>query len=271
MTISANMKNKIALVTGGSRGIGKAISIALANSGACVYIADIDEAGGETAAEDIREGGGKSEFVLLDTSDENGWARCQKQLQTDIGRLDILVHNAGIEYVNPLELHELSAWRRVFAVNVEGLFVGTKALLPLLRHSGKGTGTGASVINISSVAGIVGFPNQAAYNTSKGAVRHLTKSLAIEFAESGFNIRVNSIHPGFIETPMLNEVFESWAEKGIQGDTPEQVKQFFIEQQPMRRLGNPEDIAAGALFLASESAGFITGSELIIDGGWIAR
>ena len=174
--------------------------------------------------------------------------------------IDILVNNAGIELVKPIEDIDLSEWQSVQNINVDGVFLGCKTLLALLKKTGLQAKTGASIINISSVAGIVAFANQLAYNTSKGAVRHLSKSLAVEFAEKRYNIRVNSVHPGYADTPLTKPLFAN-----------EDALALRLNKVPLGRIGTADEIANGIIYLASDESSFVTGSELVIDGGMTAQ
>lgn len=265
------LKNKSVLITGAAQGLGAAMALRLAEEGADLILCDINKQGLDAKAEDLRKTGAKIETFQMDVREKADWQRVAKFLEDEVGRLDVLVNNAGVELVKQFEDIELEEWRNVQSVNVDGIFLGCQVLLDLLKASSAQGDTSASIINLSSIAGIVAFANQLAYNTSKGAVRHLSKSLAIEFAEKKYNIRVNSVHPGFIDTPMLREVFVDWAEKGIMGDTPEDVTAAVAAIQPLGYFGKPVDIANGVLFLASDESAFVTGSELVIDGAWTAR
>lgn len=257
------VKGKVALVTGAAQGIGAAIAQTLAREGATVLCTDRNVKGAQAVATEIG-----AESYALDVALENEWANIAKLVDDKYGRLDVLVNNAGIEIVKPANETALEDWRRLMSVNLDGVFLGHKVMEPLLRKAGE-KGPPASVINISSIAGLVGFPNQPAYNTSKGGVRHLTKSMAIEWAHMGFNIRVNSIHPGCIRTPMLEQAVEGWMREGsINSNDPWSV---VADLCPMRKVGMPTDIANGALYLASDESAFVTGIELVIDGGWVAR
>ncbi|MFV3128908.1 SDR family NAD(P)-dependent oxidoreductase [Niveispirillum sp. KHB5.9] len=250
--MARRLEGKVALVTGAARGIGAGIAAAFREEGAAVY-------GGDLGVPD----GADDHFLHLDVRREDHWQAAERHIREREGRLDILVNNAGVELVRPLPEISLADWRHVMAVNVEGVFLGCRVLHGLMAASA------SSIINISSIAGIVGYPDQAAYNTSKGAVRHLTKSLAIEFAAHGQPIRVNSIHPGCIRTPMLEEAVDGWARQGLL-DRDDPWKDVGA-MCPMNRVGSPRDIAMGAVYLASDEAGFVTGIELVIDGGWVAR
>lgn len=267
----ARLEDCVAVVTGAARGIGEAIATLLANEGAQVLVTDRNLAGAERVATQIVAEGGRALAWHLDVTDEGDWSALEEYIQREYGRLDVLVNNAGVEFTGPVSELSLEDWRTVQAVNVDGVFLGCKLLLPQLRASGRTRSGGAAIINISSIAGIVAFSNQLAYNTSKGAVRHLSKSLAVEFASDRFNIRVNSVHPGCIDTPMLREVFERWAEAGNVADDPSEIARTMAALHPIGRLGGVEDIAYGVLYLASREAGFVTGTELVIDGGWIAK
>lgn len=254
------LKGKIALVTGAAQGIGAGIARAMAAEGAKIFAADINAAGVEALAADIG-----AEAMALDVTREEDWKAAADRIGP---ALSILVNNAGVELVKPMTDHSLSDWRSVMAVNVDGLFLGCRTLQPLLA-SGGAEGAPSSVVNISSIAGLVGYPDQLAYNTSKGAVRHMTKSLAIEWAAHALPIRCNSIHPGCIRTPMLEMAVEGWVREGsIPADDPWGAVAALC---PLNAVGAPADIAMGAVYLASDEARFVTGIELVIDGGWVAR
>jgi NAD(P)-dependent dehydrogenase (short-subunit alcohol dehydrogenase family) len=254
------LKGKIALVTGAAQGIGAGIARAMAAEGARVFAADINTAGVEALAAETG-----AHLLALDVTREEDWEAAADRIGS---RLSILVNNAGVELVKPVTEHSLADWRSVMAVNVDGLFLGCRTLQPLLARGGT-AGAPASVVNISSIAGLVGYPDQLAYNTSKGAVRHMTKSLAIEWAAHALPIRCNSIHPGCIRTPMLEMAVEGWVREGsIPADDPWAAVASLC---PLNTVGSPEDIAMGTVYLASDEARFVTGIELVIDGGWVAR
>lgn len=261
--MAGRLNGKIALITGAAQGIGGGIAEAMTREGATVFISDINEALLHERAEAI-----SANALHLDASSEADWKNAAQQLHDSHGKLDILVNNAGLELVKPMEDHSLADWRKVMSVNVDGVFLGCKSLETLLIAAADGAST-ASVINISSIAGLVGYPDQLAYNTSKGAVRHMSKSLAIEWAAHGNRIRCNSIHPGCIRTPMLEMAVDGWVENGsIPADDPWGAVASLC---PMNMVGAPDDIAMGAVYLASNEARFVTGIELVIDGGWVAR
>lgn len=247
--------DKVALVTGGGRGIGAACCNALAEQGAAVLVADIDV---ETAREVVREisaSGGKALALELDVTSENAWSSSLEIVRSEFGQLDILVNNAGIISLRSVEDESLENWQKVMSVNVEGTFLGIRECMKIMRES-----NGGSVVNLSSIAGIVGNAQNAAYAASKGAVRLLTKSAALHGASLANKIRVNSVHPGFVATPMLANLENS----GI--DLEEAIRQ----QIPLGHMAEPEDIADAVVFLASDKARYITGSELVVDGGLTA-
>lgn len=260
--MAGRLAGKTALVTGAAQGIGAAIVQAMRAEGAEVFAADINADG--VAAVAAKCGARPLQF---DVALEAGWEKAAAAIGS-AGPLSILVNNAGVELVKPMTEHSLDEWRRLMAVNVDGLFLGCRTLQPLLA-AGAGAGSPSSVINISSIAGLVGYPDQLAYNTSKGAVRHMTKSLAIEWAAHGLGIRCNSIHPGCIRTPMLEMAVEGWIREGsIPADDPWAAVAALC---PLNSVGMPQDIAMGAVYLASDEARFVTGIELVVDGGWVAR
>jgi len=260
--MAGRLAGKTALVTGAAQGIGAAIVQAMRAEGATVFAADINGDGVAAVAASCGAGA-----LRLDVASEADWQEAAAVVGA-AGPLSILVNNAGVELVKPMTDHSLDEWRRLMAVNVDGLFLGCRTLQPLLA-AGSGAGSPSSVINISSIAGLVGYPDQLAYNTSKGAVRHMTKSLAIEWAAHGLGIRCNSIHPGCIRTPMLEMAVEGWIREGsIPADDPWSAVAALC---PLNSVGMPQDIAMGAIYLASDEARFVTGIELVIDGGWVAR
>ena len=242
------LEDKTALVTGAARGIGEAIARLFAREGAHVVIGDILEKEGEATAEDIRNGGGEARFVRLDVTVEESWQQAVKTVEDWYDRLNVLVNNAGLVDRETIQDTPLDLWEQVMAVNITGVFLGTKHAIPAMRRA-----SGGSIINISSAFGLIGAANRPAYTASKGGVRLFTKATAVEHAKEG--IRANSIHPGFVLTPM----------------TARYPTEDRIAQTPMGRLATPEDIAPGALFLASDDSRFMTGAELVIDGGLTAH
>ena len=244
---------KVALISGGAQGIGAATARLLAREGAAVVIGDVLEDKGRETEAQIAEAGGQALFVRLDVTREDDWLQAIQTTVATFGRLDVLVNNAGISGRGTVEEISIDAWDRVMAVNAKGVFLGTKLAIPEMRKVG-----GGSIINISSIYGIVGSETSASYHASKGAVRIFTKAAAIQYAGDG--IRVNSIHPGFVDSPMTERHHA----------IPE-VRQDRLAKTPLGRLGTPEDIAPGILYLASDESSFVTGSELVIDGGMTAR
>ncbi|OGS51703.1 MAG: hypothetical protein A3J40_05890 [Erythrobacter sp. RIFCSPHIGHO2_12_FULL_63_10] len=255
--MARRLEGRIAFVTGAAQGIGAAIADACENEGATVWRTDV------ALRTDI-----EGRFLKLDVSRPDDWNSAVGDVAAKDGRLDVLVNNAGIEWVVPLKDLTLADWRRVMAINVEGVFLGCQAFEQLLAKRSCSESS-ASVVNISSIAGLVGYPDQSAYNTSKGAVRHLSKSLAIEWAAHGQPIRVNSVHPGCIRTPMLEAAAEGWRAAGHIGQDDPWAD--VAAMHPLNRVGDVNDIAMGVVYLASDEAKFVTGIELVIDGGWVAR
>ena len=248
------LENKVALISGGARGMGAAEAKLFAAEGAKVVIGDVlDEEGRQTEAA-INEVGGECLFLHLDVTDEGSWEQAVRATVSRFGKLDILVNNAGVGGDRGrLEDTTVEAWDRIMDINAKGVFLGTKTAIPEMRRAG-----GGSIINISSVYGLVGSGGSSAYHASKGAVRLLTKSTAIQYASEG--IRANSVHPGIIET-LMTEAILADAERS----------QRWMTGTPLGRRGVPEDVAYGVLFLASDESSFMTGSELVIDGGWTAQ
>jgi NAD(P)-dependent dehydrogenase (short-subunit alcohol dehydrogenase family) len=242
-------------VTGGASGIGEAASRLFVEHGAKVVIGDIDEKKGKALEKEIGGNGAKAIFRRLDATNEDNWTRVVHEVMSLWGRLDIVVNNAGMSGAKgraTVENTIVENWNQVFAVNSTGVMLGTKTAIPAMRKSG-----GGSVVNISSIFGIVGSPAGAAYHASKGAARTFTKAAAVQCARD--NIRVNSIHPGFTDTPMTLDIHSD----------PE-IHKRRVDMTPLGRLGKPMDIAYGILYLASDESSWVTGTELVIDGGEIA-
>ena len=249
------VEGKVALVTGGASGLGYACAGMLAREGARVAISDIDEAGGVAAA--ARLGGG-AVFVPHDVTDEAGWIAALGSVRAAFGSLNILVNSAGIALNATVEDTTLDDWRNVHAVDLDGVFLGCKHVIALIAESG-----GGSIINISSVSGIVAGHNLAAYNSAKAGVRLLSKSVALHCARAKNGIRCNSVHPAFIDTPMLDGLTAKYGrEEGLAK---------LARQVPLGRVGAPEDVAYAVVYLASDESAFVTGSELVIDGGISAQ
>lgn len=264
--------DKTALVTGAGRGIGQGIAEALAREGAFVYVSDLNESSADAVAKSIQNMGGQATPLALDVTSSQHWNGVAEFIAAQHGALDILVNNAGIEMIASISDLGFAQWKKTQSINVDGVFLGVKTLLDLLKIGGLRNDGGASIINISSIAGIVGVADQVAYNTSKGAVRAMSKAMAIEFAQKDFNIRVNSIHPGCIHTAMLDDLFVSWQKnKTVGTDDLGEIQAVVANLHPLKRIGKVSDVAMAAVYIGSEEAAFMTGSELVIDGGWIAQ
>ncbi len=256
---------KMALVTGGGSGLGRAISEMLAREGARVAVTDIDEAAAQDIASSINGSTPGAAIALAhDVTEAAAWSAALERTLAEFGGLHILVNNAGIAEGGSIEDTDLDTWRRVHAVDLDGVFLGCKLALPHMRVSSGGQASGGgSIVNISSIAGIVAGHNMAAYNSAKAAVRHLTKSVALHCAKQGYGIRCNSVHPAFVRTPILDPLVarfgaeEAYAKLGC--------------QIPLGRIGEPEEVAYGVLYLASDESSFMTGAELVLDGGLSAR
>ena len=247
------LQNKVALISGGAKGMGAVEAKLFAKEGAKVVIGDVLETEGKQIEAAINETGGECLFVPLDVTDENQWNEAVAATLRRFGKLDILINNAGIFRTNAVEETSSAEWDQVMDINAKGVFLGAKAAIPAMREAG-----GGSIINLSSVAGLVGAAYSSAYSASKGAVRLFTKSTAIQYATDG--VRCNSIHPGVIQTDMTKEAIAD-----------SQFKAQRLDPTPLARLGQPEDVAYGALYLASDESSFVTGAELVIDGGWTAQ
>ena len=250
------LEGKTALVTGAASGIGLQTSIRLAEEGARVMMTDINLEEGLQQAEKI---GANATFLKLDITEEEEWISVLDETVKRFDRLDILVNSAGMVLIADVEQITLEEWRKVHAVNLDGTFLGCKHGVRVMKEFGAG-----SIINLSSVSGMIGGFNLAAYNSSKGAVRMLTKSVALHCARAGYGIRCNSIHPTFIETPMLESMIRD-------SPDPEKARQTLVRQVPLRRIGKPDDVANMIVYLASDESTFVTGTEMVIDGGVIAQ
>ncbi|HKT54799.1 MAG TPA: glucose 1-dehydrogenase [Caulobacteraceae bacterium] len=255
------VEGKVALVTGGAGGIGKACALALAREGAVVVITDIRDDAGLANAAEIAAVGGRCEYLHQDVTVEEAWVEVLAEIKRRHGRLDVLVNNAGIGLASPsIASVSLADWRRQQAVNIEGVFLGIKHGLLLMRQ----TKTGGSIINMSSVSGLRGALLLAVYSATKGAVSLLTKSVALECAQKGDGIRVNSVHPGIIQTPI-------WKEMLAGSNFAPNLDAMAGPLVPLGVKGYPDDVAGGVLWLASDESRYVTGSELVIDGGMTAR
>ena len=248
------LEGKVAFISGGARGMGETEARLFAENGAKVVIGDVLDAEGRQVAADIGASGGDAMFVPLDVTIDADWERAVAATVERYGRLDVLVNNAGISARGMVEDTRVEDWERVMDINAKGVFLGTRYAIPEMQKVG-----GGSIINISSQLGLVGTDNSSPqYQASKGAVRIFTKTTAIQYAADG--IRANSVHPGPIVTPMTEERRADPA-----------TRELMLSRIPLARYGQPLDVAYGVLYLASDESSFVTGSELVIDGGWTAR
>ena len=260
MTVGRRLEGKVALVSGGASGIGAETARLFAEHGAAVVVSDVDDEAGEAVAREIADAGGQAIYRHLDTTDEVAWEAVVAATLETFASLTVVANVAGVADRQPdgtgsmtIEASTLESWDAVMAVNMTGVFLGTKHTVAPMRAAG-----GGSIINISSIYGIVGSPRAAAYHASKGAVRTFTKAAAVQYAPD--RIRVNSIHPGFVDSPMTQRVHQD----PVLGPPR-------LASTPLGRYGRPRDIAFGCLYLASDEAEWMTGSELVIDGGMIAQ
>ena len=247
--MTERLKDKVALITGAAQGLGKEMAKSMMAEGAEVYISDINQDQLEKTVSELSCSG-----INLDVTKSEDWKKAVSHIQEKSGSLNILVNNAGIGNGGDIESTDMDTWKLVHNVNLDSVFLGCKYALPLMRESGNG-----SIINISSMSGIVASHNTSAYNSSKAAVRHLSKSIALHCAKSTNLVRCNSIHPVFTRTAMVQSMIDAAPERNIE--------QKLIQQIPIRKLAEPIDIANAAIFLASDESSFITGTELLIDGG----
>ena len=251
------VKGKVSLVTGAGMGLGRAASLLLASEGASVVVTDIDEAPGQDTARMIAETGAASLFLRHDVSREDAWLPVMQAVEQRFGRLDVLVNNAGIAIARNIEETTLDDWKRTMAVNLDGVFLGCKHAIPLMKR------TGGSIINLSSIDGIIGEAELAAYCASKGGVRTLTKAVAVHCAEARYGIRCNSIHPGYIWTPQTEKYLTDLGSVEVE-------KAKATKRHPIGFLGEPSDVAYMVLYLASDESRFVTGAEMVVDGGYLA-
>jgi len=248
---------KVALVTGAGSGIGRAAARLFAAEGASVGLIDIDPAGIRQTLELIGNQGGQSTLLPADVTSAADISRAIEEITDEYGRIDVLFNNAGIELSRPLHQTTEQEWDRVLAVNLKGMFLVSKAVLPSMMDQ-----EGGAIVNTSSISGVLGWPAYAAYSTSKGGVIQLTRQMAVDYARYG--IRVNCICPGTTLTPLIERLFE------LEED-PASAKKLIADRHPLGRFAQPEEIAQAVLFLASEEASFITGATLPVDGGYTAK
>ena len=254
MPMGNRIEGKIAIVTGGASGIGEATTRLFVSEGAKVVIADIDDEKGNALEAELNHDGEVARYRQLDVTQESRWIEVVDEVMDTWGRLDVVVNNAGMSGVGRARVEETTVenWDTVFAVNSTAIMLGTKTAIPAMRKNG-----GGSVVNVSSIFGIVGSPAGAAYHASKGAARTFSKAAAVQYAPD--NIRVNSVHPGFTDTPMTLDIHSQ-----------KEIRDAREKMTPLGRLGLPDDIAYGILYLACDESSWVTGIELVIDGGEIA-
>jgi 3(or 17)beta-hydroxysteroid dehydrogenase len=261
------LDNKVALISGAARGIGAETARLIVEAGAKVAIADVlDERGRETA----RMLGDAALYVHLDVTSEEDWNAAVAAVIGRFGKLDILVNNAGLFLGKDIEAASLAEWERLSSVNLTGVFLGTKQCLPALREAAQQSAHGSVIVNTASTAGLVGSTQAPLYSMTKGGVTLFTKSAALEFARKGYRIRVNSIHPGTIDTDMGDQVLATRA-RNLGTNDIEAARHQVIQRLPIGRMGTPNDIAKGIIFLASDDAAFMTGAGLVVDGGITAQ
>ncbi len=262
------LDGKVVLLSGAARGIGGATARMMVEAGAKVVIGDLLDEAGEAFAGQLGEASAR--YVHLDVTKEADWQAAVDEAQGHFGKLDVLVNNAGLFLGRDMEEVSLDDWNRLSSVNLTGVFLGTKMCAEALRQSATSSPHGSAIVNLASVAGLVGSQLDQLYSMTKGGVTTFTKATALSFGRKGDRIRVNSIHPGVIETDMGEQTFTSRA-KQLGSDDTTVAREQSLNMHPIGRLGLPEDIARGIVFLASDDAGFMTGSALVVDGGYTAQ
>ena len=261
-SIAGRVAGKVALVTGAASGIGKATALALAREGAKIAVTDLNAAGARVTVNEIIANGGDAVAYSLDVTSETDWERALDNVLENWNKLDILVNNAGISFAKPVTEMTLSEWQRVMAVNLDGVFLGTKHGVRAMRK-----GAGGSIINVASASGLKASPGASAYCASKAAVRMFTKAAALECAQNDDRIRVNTVFPSGVISPMW-ESMEFWQELKAKTGSEEAAWQVLSEGIPLKRFARAEEIAQAILYLATDEAGFVTGADFVIDGGF---
>lgn len=260
-----------ALVTGAAKGIGQEIATCLAQEGARVWLADTDGPGAQSLERALQDRGLSACAACLDVSDETQWEQLVERIQREEGGLDILVNNAGIAPVSSIEETSLQRFRQVMQVNADGVFLGIKSCLPLLRANSRRRAGGSAVVNVASLLAVRALPHNIAYGASKAAVLQIGKCAAIELARQGDAIRVNNVMPSVTDTPMVQQEVKEWAHKGTMGTHDvEQTRKALDQRIPIGRIAQPIDIAQAVLFLCSEASAFMTGVDMPVDGGRMA-
>lgn len=253
------LKDGVVLITGAASGIGLACAQLMAREGGSVVLSDVSDDLGRQRAAEISEAGGRALYLSLDVGREPAWVDAMAEIRRRFGRLDVLVNNAGMGIGGPIEQLSLEDWRRQQAVNLDGVFLGIKHALPLMREGG-----GGSIVNVSSVTAMAGSGTFISYSAAKGGVRALTKAVAKQCAALKDGVRVNSVHPGIIDTPIFGRL------EGVAGEAAD-PRAIAANMVPLGGPGKPEDVAYGILYLASQEARYVTGTELVIDGGLLIR
>lgn len=255
------VKDKTILITGAANGLGSAMAKLLASEGAVVWLTDIDDTSGNAVVAEINSAGGRAQYMRQDVSLPEEWDRVFFRLRANHARLDVLVNNAGGGTYNDIETVSFQEWRRIMALNLDSSFLGTQMAIKWMKQTG-----GGSIVNVSSIAAFIGSPNLAAYCAAKAGIYLLSKSAAVYCGQKGYQIRVNSIHPGLVDTRAGKEM----ARLATGLPTDEEAIAAFTAMHPIGRIGKPDDIANGVLYLASDESSFVTGTHLIIDGGFTA-
>ena len=265
-----DLRGKNAIVTGGAKGIGKSVCLALANAGANIHILDINKDEGQETEKEIAKLNVEVSFYQIDVADENSWIEFSNFLKNKKILIDILVNNAGIWIGKDIDNVSLEEYQRLISINLTGVFLGIKYLVPFLNEAGKKTKFGSTIINLSSVAGLVGSQLDPLYSMTKGGITTFTKSMAIYFGKNKFPIRINQVHPGIIETDMGTQVYKARISQNPEMTTEESISAG-INQTPIGRLGTADEVAKTILFLSSDASSFMTGSSLVVDGGLTAQ
>jgi NAD(P)-dependent dehydrogenase (short-subunit alcohol dehydrogenase family) len=264
------LDGKVALISGAARGIGGETARLMVEAGAKVAVADVLDERGRATVRALTSAGGEALYLHLDVTSEEAWSAAIAAILARFGKLDILINNAGLFLGKDIEGATLAEWQRLSAVNLTGVFLGTKLALPALRDAAAVSPHGSAIVNLSSVAGLVGSTQDPLYSMTKGGVTLFTKSAALEFARKNYRIRVNSMHPGTIDTDMGDQVLVTRA-RNLGTNDVAMARAQVIERLPIGRMGTVTDIAKGIVFLASDDAAFMTGSSLVIDGGITAQ
>lgn len=256
----SRLAGKVTLITGSAKGLGESIARTFAREGASVFVADIDEEAGPRTAREITKSGGDANFLKLDAAKQDDWKTSMDTIANKCGKLDVTVNNAGIAVLGTAEHLKLQDWHKCLRTDLDSVFLGTQYSIELMKQRKSET---ASIVNVASVAGLIGDPHLAAYSASKGAIRAFSRSAAIHLAKKG--IRVNTVFPGIVWTPMTHNAYDP-KRAGAAA-----MQKFLESQYPLGHFGEPEDVSYGVLYLSSDESKFVTGSELVIDGGLTAQ